>query len=380
MVVPMELCHASYGRSVLDFLARSFRTIQLLSFRRRLFPELSQDTLLLLAHDRGDSRAEIRWRHLQDASALRSLTTARVPRARKLDAAAITGGRERLIEQFLPPRARALYAELRRNESIRRLGSLADVGIGYVTGANSFFHLSASAVTQWRIPERYLRPAVCRGRAFKGLRFTRTDWSTAFDTGDAAQLLSIPRQGAIHSLVKPYIEHGESHGVHIAYKCRTREPWYHVPHIREADAFLTYMSGIVPRFIANHSEAVAPNTLHVVRIRPLCGLTTDQLAVSWQSSLTELSTEVEGHAMGGGLLKLEPSEAERVLVALPGPDSPEDSLQGVDTLMRHGSPGIAQATVDRMILGNHIGLSRADCRILREAINVLRARRLPRAS
>jgi len=31
--------------------------------------------------------------------------------------------------------------------------------------------------------------------------------------------------------------------------------------------------------------------------------------------LTSLSVEIEGHALGGGMLKLEPSEAENVLLA-----------------------------------------------------------------
>src|SRR5204862_6307800 len=116
------------------------------------------------------------------------------------------------------------------------------------------------------------------------------------------------------------------------------------------------------------ADAVAPNTLHIVRMRPLSALRARQLAVSWQSSLTQLSAEIEGHAMGGGLLKLEPSEAERVLVALPGASLPDDPLEPLDALTRHGRPGTAQATVDRMILRNRIGLTESECRLLRDAM------------
>ena len=117
MVAPMELCHASYGRCVLEFLSRSFGVIHFLSFQKRLFPELSQDTLLVLADQRGRTAEEIHWRHLREAAVLDSLVPRSfcIPRARKLDAAAVAGGRERLIEQFLPARARSLLAELRKS-------------------------------------------------------------------------------------------------------------------------------------------------------------------------------------------------------------------------------------------------------------------------
>jgi adenine-specific DNA-methyltransferase len=379
MVVPMELCHATYGRNVLAFLTRSFRTINLLSFQRRLFPELNQDTLLLLADECGNSRGELRWRHLHDAASLTALlpTSPRIPRARRLDSGAVAAGHERLVGQFLPARARGLYAELCNNPKVARLGDLADAGIGYVTGANNFFHVSAETIKDWGIPSAFLRRAVCRSRAFTGLRFTSADWDLAFETGDAAQLLALPRRGVLPPSVRRYLEYGESQRVHLAYKCRTRQPWYHVPHVHQADAFLTYMSGFTPRLVANDAAAIAPNTLHIVRIHPLCVLTAQQLVVSWQSSLTQLSAEVEGHAMGGGLLKLEPSEAERVVLALPGTDLPRNPLEALDTLSRHGRTGIAQATVDRMVLQNHVGLSRLECRTLQEATEALRTRRLP---
>jgi len=377
MVVPMELWHASYGRSVLRFLSRSFRIIHVVSFEKRLFPQLNQDTLLLLAEDRADTKAEIRWRQVKDAAALARLESPRI-RARKLDADALVEGRVRLIQHLIPPRARDLYAELGRHEYVTELGVMADVGIGYVTGANGFFHLSSRDLDTWQIPRPSLRAAVCRGRALKGLRFTIDDWKDAYESGDSAYLFSPPRTRHLDACTKRYIEFGESRRTHLGYKCRNRDPWYRVPHVYTGDAFLTYMSGIAPRLVVNHAGAVAPNTLHVVRARPLNGISIQQLVMTWQSSLTQLSTELEGHAMGGGLLKLEPTEAGRVLLALPGARVPDDALLALDTFIRHGRPEVAQGTIDRMILRDRMGLSEKECRILLHATATLRARRLRR--
>ena len=86
----------------------------------------------------------------------------------------------------------------------------------------------------------------------------------------------------------------------------------------QPDAFLSYMSGYTPRLVANDAEAVAPNTLHIVRLHEHVDSRTGPLTALWQTSLTKLSVEIEGHPLGGGMLKLEPTEAERVLVASPG--------------------------------------------------------------
>jgi adenine-specific DNA methylase len=379
MVVPMELCHAAYATPLLEFLERSFGTVHFLSFADRLFPQLSQETLLLLGENKGASGAEFRWRHFKASSELATLgPSLRIRGSRQLEAQAIATGQQRLVHQFLPARARGLYAELREHAAVQPLGAVAEVGIGYVTGANDFFHLSRAEARQRAIPAAYLRPAVCRGRAFTGLRFSRADWRTAEAERHAAYLLALPRRAPLPESVQRYVQHGEASGVHQAYKCRVRQPWHHVPHVHCPDGFLTYMSGISPRLVVNDAGAVAPNTLHVVRILPLAEVNASALAVSWRSSLTELSAELEGHALGGGMLKLEPREAARVSLALPSGNNWNERIEMLEPLARHAAPHTLRAAVDRDLLREGLGLTEADCRCLRDAAALLRSRRLGR--
>jgi hypothetical protein len=379
MVVPMELCHAAYATPVLEFLERTFGTVHFLSFGDRLFPELSQETLLLLADDKGAGRAEFRWRHFRDSTELAKLApTVHIRGARELEAKAIATGRERLVQQFMPANARQLYAELRKHTDVRPLGTVADVGIGYVTGGNDFFHLRKADVKRWKIASAYLRPAVCRGRALTGLRFSRADWRTAEATGQAGYLLTIPRRGTLPASIMEYIRHGESSGVDQAYKCRARKPWYHVPHVYRPDAFLTYMTGIAPRLVVNDAGVVAPNTLHIVRMLPLVGVDVMAVAASWRSSLTELSAEIEGHALGGGMLKLEPTEAGRVLLALPTNADWQNRFEMVEAIARCAATDTVRTAVDQFVLREHLCLTESDCRCLRNATALLRARRLGR--
>ena len=139
---------------------------------------------------------------------------------------------------------------------------------------------------------------------------------------------------------------------------------------------------MVPRLVANDAGVVAPNSLHVLRLRIGTHVTGDAIAALWQTSLTRLSVEIEGHALGGGMLKLEPTEAENVLIASPKVEN--DVLlalcEDLDTLLRSGEHVAAQARADYVILQKGLGLSQSDCQILGMATDILRNRRYSRSS
>lgn len=374
MVVPAEIGHAAYALPLLEHLRRSFQDVTLLSFRKRLFPDISEDTLLLLADNRGEHEGRFRRRDLAHAGQLREALSAdwQLAGTKPLDSRMIASGEERLIEYLLPRSVRSLYRHLRTAPFIRRLGELADVGIGYVTGANDFFHVGPDTAEQYSIPQRFLRRAVRRSRTLSGVRFTKSDWEYA----DRSYLVHLPTETEMTLGIRRFLAKGIADGVHRAYKCRTRSPWYRVPHVYEPDAFLTYMSGTAPRLVANDANAVAPNTLHILRLRPDVQVTGDSLAVLWQTSLSRLSSEIEGHPLGGGMLKLEPTEAESVLIPCPRRLSEVDALSAqLDHLIRSGEQSEAQYIADAEILVNQIGLSSSECRMLATAAEILHDRR-----
>jgi tRNA1(Val) A37 N6-methylase TrmN6 len=382
MVLPMEIAHAAYAVPVLDHLSRSFGRVTFVTFRKKLFPQLSEDTLLLLGEDKGARCSEFLWRDLPDAASLERMRGRHaLPAARRVDQEGMSRGTVRLVEHFISRRALELYRELRSLALTKRLGQLVDVGIGYVTGANEFFHLHPDEARIWGIPDSFLRPAVCRGRALTGLKFTMRDWRKAVEVGEAALLLCIEDQPHLPAGLRRYLRNGEARGVNEAYKCRTRSPWFRVPHVYLPDGFLSYMSGAAPRLVANDAAAVAPNSLHILRLRPEACLARHAIAALWQTSLTRLSAEIEGHPLGGGMLKLEPSEAENVLLACPsaGDGVLVQLAEELDALVRTGGDAAAQTRADTAILKERIGLGDSDCDLLRKSAQTLQKRRLGRA-
>lgn len=384
MVVPMEISYTGYARKVLEFLQENFRQVILLTFRKRLFQELNEDVGLLLADDKRQGCAEFFVCDIEDDLTLRYLDFNRnyiIRNARRLDTYAMLQGEQRLTEHLIPASGRLLYRTLSKNSRVSSLGKCADIGIGYVTGANEFFHLDKGSVKKWDIPKRYLKPAVRRGASLRGVRFTLSDWEAGLKNGETSFLLHIDPNAPISGRLEKYLSSGQKAGVPQAYKCRVRKPWYSVPHVYQADAFLAVMSGSSSRMVANEAKVVATNSLHLVRLRQSYLGSGLGLSLLWQTSLAQLSTEIEGHSLGGGMLKLEPTEAEHVLVPLVHlPLGQTGQLaKTMDKLLRSGRDEDARELADEIFLMKGLGLSRRDCTLLWEATKSLRIRRKSRS-
>jgi adenine-specific DNA methylase len=359
MVVPSELGHAMYAREVLKYLIKRFRAVKIEMFRDKLFGGLGQSTILLFCDGYGERCKKF---NVTSADNLSSDTTEK----RSVDLRAVEDGRFRLNHYLLPDSILSLYNALAIHPRVRRLGDVADVGIGYVTGANDFFHLSDDEQRQWRIGSKFLRPAVLNLRDIDGIVLGNGQWEGKRRAGEKVYLLAVPAipKGALPISLQHYLQQGEIAGVAERYKCRTRKLWYVVPHVRVADAFLSYMSGEMPRLVTNGAGLVAPNTIHLLRF--LDGSSASSYAASWRNSLTKLSCELEGHALGGGLFKIEPSEAERILVVAP-------SASHARMLLEHSERKPAKFRepsldlFDRHLLKKEIGITEAECISLREA-------------
>lgn len=179
--------------------------------------------------------------------------------------------------------------------------------------------------------------------------------------------------------VKAYLRAGERRDVHNAYKCRVRDPWYVVPHVAVPDLLLTYMANTRPALVLNRARAVAPNTLLCVHIDPLAKFSPEALAGAWWTSLAALSAEIEGHSLGGGMLKLEPGEAVKIVLPLPPllrQTRRARWLVGqLDSLLRRGAYDEALDLGDHEILQHGLGLSPDECALLRQGFNFLMNRR-----
>ena len=82
---------------------------------------------------------------------------------------------------------------------------------------------------------------------------------------------------------------------------------------RESTTFLlSYMSGLSVSLVRNDAGATCPNTLHCVSLIDRRDAT--KIDAARTKRFFQLSCEIEGHPLGGGMLKLEPREAARIAI------------------------------------------------------------------
>jgi adenine-specific DNA-methyltransferase len=242
-----------------------------------------------------------------------------------------------------------------------------------VTGSNEFFVLRGQEVEDLGLAA-YTVPLVSRSVQLSGARITGAEWQALSAAGGRVHLLHLaPLDGA--ALAPPlarYVAGGESRGLHQGYKCSIRAPWYAVPAVWVPDGFVFRQIYDFPRFVRNAAAATSTDTIH----RLTCTADPEAVIENAYTHLTAASAEIEGRSYGGGVLELEPTEAERLLVparleaALP--------LAECDRLVRAGRLAQVLAENDRLILAGRLGLARADCAMLREIWVKLRDRRIAR--
>lgn len=128
---------------------------------------------------------------------------------------------------------------------------------------------------------------------------------------DKMLLLRLRRGHDLPLAVKQYLDSSAGREARLGYKCRNRTPWYSVPDVQVPEYFMSYMSGRAANLVGNRAAVSCTNSVHSVRVRDID--LASKLLPRWSSPFVRLSCEIEGHALGGGMLKLEPREASRIL-------------------------------------------------------------------
>lgn len=368
LVLPAELLQVGYAAQLRDFLVSRFREITLLTFQRLVFDGILQEVVLFCGVV-GEGPARIRTVHLRDAEALAGADLA------VESAPALMHEDEKWTKYFLDPAAIRLLRTLKGSPAMTRLGSVAEVDVGIVTGRNSFFTLTDAQAAALGLRQHCV-PLVARSAQLSGLIYD-TDCRTGdLAAGQRGWLLDAPREPA-DPAVLAHLRAGEAAGVHRGYKCSIRKPWWSTPSLWVPDLFLLRQIHRAPRLTVNAATATSTDTVH--RVRLVGDTDPAALAAAFHNSVTFAFTEIIGRSYGGGVLELEPREAEQL--PLPPPALADAELAGdVDLLLKANELDKALDLVDRRVLIDGLGLPAEVVAQCRTAWMALRDRRTRRGS
>ncbi len=369
LVLPAELLNADYAAPVREYLVRRFGAVTIVTFEEAVFPGAMIDVVLLMA-EAGERRG-LRVVQLRDRRELGRLSD--LPAY-----GSSVGGRWSSLRGDQGG-ARALDA-LRERGSLKRLGDVSSVDIGFVTGANDFFLLSSAEVKRHGLSKRLFVPAIARPRQLAGAILDRDDGQRLLDS-EPCNLLRLTAAGLD---VRPtalgrYLRRGRRRGIHHGYKCSTRSPWYCVPGVRVPDAFMSYMSNATPRVVLNEAGFSSSNLVHQINFHLTERVHMRAYVTALHSSPALLSFEIEGRSYGGGVLKHDTRDAERV--ELPFEDRLSEELAAllprVDTAIREEGHDPAASIVDSVLVRRGL-LTIEELEAIRRSRTELHARRVTR--
>lgn len=372
MVIPAELLQVDYAAELRLFLSNSYSKLTLITFKKLVFDGIQQEVVLLLGERNGDVHTGIRTVELADMEDLASYEHTAFARA---ELKPLDHSTEKWTRYFLDRDEIDLLRSVKQNPLLTISGNVIDVDVGIVTGLNEFFVVSGQQVQDHDLAP-YAHRIVGRSAHLPGIIFRDKDWEANAESQYPSFLLRLPDEPIekLPAAVRKYVLAGEERGINQGYKCRIRKRWYAVPSVWTPSAFMLRQVHGYPKIIINEANATCTDTIH--RIKLLNGIGARTVAASFLNSLTFAFTEVVGRSYGGGVLELEPREAEKLPLPLQNADS-LDLLQLNKMLLCSGIEEVLDVT-DRVLLVQGLGLTSEEVRKLRQIWWKLRDRRMNR--
>jgi tRNA1(Val) A37 N6-methylase TrmN6 len=291
-ILPWSLLEADFAIAVRHWMSENFRSISVLMLKHAHFEDTVKRVLLIWLKGYGEACRSIevafsdcatdqhKYQHVEKTRWLsdRQLTFAALDTKELLEQLVANG--------FVP------------------FGTVGDVVIGVVTGANKFFILPERHALRCGFPEKATVPIVTRVDELGGL---------ATQEGIGKRLLQFNRATKLR---EAYIARGLALGVDKRSHCQRRSNgnggWYKIDPGRTPDAFFTYRVSEIPYLSLNPKGFQCTNSLHKVNFKRLCQIEKKWVQLSLLSAFGQLSLELVARHYGNGIMKVEPGALRKV--------------------------------------------------------------------
>jgi adenine-specific DNA-methyltransferase len=356
-VLPAEILQVGYAKQLRTYLAHQYNKINIVSFRKLVFPSAQQEVVLLLCEKNGSDEHMIEHLELEDASELATLDVANLKSPKKR----IDFKANKWTFYFLNQKEIDFIENLLNKKRMKAIRNYAKVEVGMTTGSNQFFTVNKETIDEYQL-KTYAKPMVGRSVQVSSLIFTKVDWQDNVRDAARAFFLLFPPRKEMTAKAIEYLKVGEKDGWHKLYKCSIRDEWQTVPSAWISEALFIRRNNIYPRLIINEAKAYTTDTMHRVTINKDATLTTGKpvdmraFVGSYYNSLSLAFAEISGRSHGGGVLELMPNEVENIL--LPYHEKNADLIDKIDKMLRD-KKSIDQilSVTDAIILKQRAGFS-----------------------
>ena len=298
-ILPWSFLQAEYALSVRKWLAERFKKIRVLALGAHYFDNAQERTILVWLEGFGQPVRSIKIsfsQHPQGDLPYCDLDRGSWESENVLYSA--THDIEAILRQYI------------EEYNFNRFEEFADIRIGVVTGADSFFILDAEEARERGFSHDHLIPIFTSSREFSGLSLNGSK--------PTKRLLSLTRRQ--YGNYRNYIRKGIREKYHLRAHSLRREPWYSVNLGQTPDAFFPYRTSSIPYLIMNDQGVQCTNSIHRIYFKKLSQEKRKWIQISLLSIPGQLSLEAYSKTYGQGILKIEPRSLKKAIVSV-GNDS-----------------------------------------------------------
>jgi adenine-specific DNA-methyltransferase len=352
-VLPGSLLQSEYGKAFLHSLSPYFARVVVISLSQRFFlshgTEESTEILLCENYGCGPASNGIEIKPAANLTQYNHLITSW--QTRSWSGNALNG---RVAYTLLQSKYLDAYREIGVRPEIKRLGEIAAVLIGIVTGNNKFFVLNRSAAKKHGLTLRHLRPILSKFRFAQGMYLKKRDLKLAHAKDEACLLVNRHNLNHCAAQVRRYLLLYPESEKSANATFKKRSVWHCSDDGKVPDAFFPYMNHIGPRIVLNECATTSTNTIHRLYFRTRSRREMELAAISLLTTFSQLSAEIEGRTYGAGVLKHEPGEAARIRLFMPQGLSDEEirtTAKRINSLLKAKAYQLAQHEADNFIFG-----------------------------
>ncbi len=316
-ILPADVCEGKFSNTLWGWLSKNFRIDALVTFTAAAtpFPKVDTNPVILFI-SKNAPRKNLCWAQVKEADT-NLLHTWVIEGFGQIDRPEIFAC-DRLLDEGLQtglsrfPMPQGIY------ENSIRFGDIFKVVRGIATGCNEFFFLNSAQIAAHNLPHTAFVRAVGRGRDISSEVLTQEHVDKLDAAGHPTFLLSLnalpPKM--FTGAIQKYLEYGRNLGLPERSLIKQRSTWYHMEQRKTPSWLFAYLGRRNCRFVLNNTGIVPLTGFLCVYEKVPGKFSREKLSEVLNHPATIANLPLVAKSYGGGALKVEPRQLERLPIPL----------------------------------------------------------------
>ena len=297
-VLPADLLQVKYAQEIRVLLEKQFERLEIFSVSRNLFKEIDQQIVMLFAHKKANKKGVFFF----------EFTDLNINKFSQISSNGLLISDSKWTHYNLAEEEIKLLNSI--NKKLPRVSDFVCSNTGIVTGANNYFILPQSKVSEYNL-EDFCKPIIQKSSFLNSsLILTKSKFNKIISQNKPSYLLSLENidfEKKSNNKLKEYLEIGTYSKLDERYKCSKRKNWFIVPNIKKPpSAFFFKRSHLLPKLIKNSAHVYVTDAAYNISVKKNFHI--NDFIYSFYNIVTLIFAELLGRKYGGGVLELTPNE------------------------------------------------------------------------